>query len=656
MANISKFLSLVSGIQRTVDTSVNTLLVQAIQINGVLLSSSASGNAGSKLVGDDNSYSNIAPSAATVKGALSAIDAAIGSISAASALDGSFRIKNTADNTKLLAFDASGIATGTTRTITMPNASVDLGNLTNSNISAAAAIAYSKLNLATSIVNADISAAAAIALSKLAVLGTNLALQSNASGVISVSSVTSTELGYLSGVTSAIQTQLNAKLNLSGGTMTGALNMGSNSVQSSYVPVSGNDLTNKTYVDNAIGGLSWKTAARVASTANVTVSSAPSAIDGITLASGNRILLKNQTTASENGIYTFSAAASPLVRATDMDTWTEVIGSVMLIIEGTVNAGSKWVNTNVDGGTIGSTSVSFTAFSITGSVNGSGTVNQVAYFSGSSTLTSEAFLAASRGGLGADASAFTGVLKFASGVASASSIVNADVSASAAIAYSKLALSASIVNADIATAAAIAYSKLALSASIVNADISASAAIAYSKLNLSNSIVAGDLTASSVTSAKVATGVFDQVTILGGAGTVAAVASAPSLKEILVAGESFAATTLLAVRFAKAADAGFVAGRVYHADYDTTSADNFFAIGLAYPASLVTASGNLTVTKAGMITATAHGFTVGAPLYLSAAGAITATVPSVALQAVVRVGIVRDANTIEVQIQVMAVN
>jgi hypothetical protein len=72
-------------------------------------------------------------------------------------------------------------------------------------------------------------------------------------------------------------------------------------------------------------------------------------------------------------------------------------------------------------------------------------------------------------------------------------IVNADVSVSAAIAYSKLALTGSVVNADIGASAAVAYSKLALTNSIVNADIASSAAVAYSKLNLSNSIVNADI-------------------------------------------------------------------------------------------------------------------------------------------------------------------
>lgn len=75
-------------------------------------------------------------------------------------------------------------------------------------------------------------------------------------------------------------------------------------------------------------------------------------------------------------------------------------------------------------------------------------------------------------------------------------IVNADVAAGAAIAYSKLALTGSIVNADINASAAIAYSKLALSASIVNADIASGAAIAYSKLSLTGGILNADVNAS----------------------------------------------------------------------------------------------------------------------------------------------------------------
>ena len=100
------------------------------------------------------------------------------------------------------------------------------------------------------------------------------------------------------------------------------------------------------------------------------------------------------------------------------------------------------------------------------------------------------------------------------GLFSSSLIVNADVDAAAAIAYSKLNLTSSIVNADVNASAAIVYSKLSLSNSIVNADINASAAIVYSKLSLSNSIVDADInSAAAIAVSKLASGTANQVLI-----------------------------------------------------------------------------------------------------------------------------------------------
>lgn len=85
------------------------------------------------------------------------------------------------------------------------------GAVVNADINASAAIAYSKLTLTGSVVNADIASAASIALTKLAALTNHSrALASDSSGFITESAVTATELGYVSGVTSSIQTQLNA--------------------------------------------------------------------------------------------------------------------------------------------------------------------------------------------------------------------------------------------------------------------------------------------------------------------------------------------------------------------------------------------------------------------------------------------------------------
>jgi hypothetical protein len=85
------------------------------------------------------------------------------------------------------------------------------GAVVNADINAAAAIAYSKLALTGTIVNADIASAAAIAVNKLAALTASKAMVTDASGFASAATVTVTELGYVAGVTSAIQTQLNGK-------------------------------------------------------------------------------------------------------------------------------------------------------------------------------------------------------------------------------------------------------------------------------------------------------------------------------------------------------------------------------------------------------------------------------------------------------------
>lgn len=86
------------------------------------------------------------------------------------------------------------------------------GSIVNADVSGSAAVAYSKLNLAASIVNADIATLALISFGKMETLTAFRATATNVNGKIDITSVTATELGYLSGVTSAIQTQLGTKV------------------------------------------------------------------------------------------------------------------------------------------------------------------------------------------------------------------------------------------------------------------------------------------------------------------------------------------------------------------------------------------------------------------------------------------------------------
>ena len=315
---------------------------------------------------------------------------------------------------------------------------------------------------ATTIVTSDLTASKAVI--------------SNASGKVAVSSVTDTELGYVSGVTSAIQTQINTKLtatnNLSDVTntstartnlglaigtnvqaydaeleaiagLTSAANKGiqftgvgtasvfdlttagkaliddadattqrttlglgtiatqnansvavtGGSITGLGTPSSGSDAATKTYVDNLITGIKTRIICRAASTANVVIATAlenGDTLDGVTLATSDRVLLKNQTTASENGVYTVVASGSAS-RDTEYDVISELAGQLVIIQEGTVNADTIYLCTTDTSATLGSSSITFTKVEPTNS----GTVTSIVASTGltGGTITSSGTIA-----------------------------------------------------------------------------------------------------------------------------------------------------------------------------------------------------------------------------------------------------------------------
>jgi len=116
--------------------------------------------------------------------------------------------------------------------------------------------------------------------------------------------------------------------------------------------------------DTSTNSLKWKEPVIVATTTNGTLASAyenGDTIDGITLVTGDRILLKDQTTGSENGIYTVNASGSP-TRATDFDGDDEVVGSVMRVLEGLINGLTTYQMTNTGSVTVGTTALVFAQF------------------------------------------------------------------------------------------------------------------------------------------------------------------------------------------------------------------------------------------------------------------------------------------------------
>lgn len=120
----------------------------------------------------------------------------------------------------------------------------------------------------------------------------------------------------------------------------------------------------QSYVASAVGESNLKDAVRVATTVAGTLASSfvnASVVDGITLATGDRILIKNQASGQENGIYTVNATGAP-TRATDADTASKIADAVVYVSVGTVNADTGW-KLVTDAITLGTTPLVFTTLS-----------------------------------------------------------------------------------------------------------------------------------------------------------------------------------------------------------------------------------------------------------------------------------------------------
>lgn len=149
-------------------------------------------------------------------------------------------------------------------------------------------------------------------------------------------------------------------------------------------PSSAQDAATKAYVDGLFGGLDWKNSVRAATTANITLSGAQT-IDGVSVIAGDRVLVKDQTTASTNGIYV--AAAGAWARATDFDVNAEVTaGAVIPVAEGTANGDKAFILTTNDPIVVATTSLTFSPMP-TGGSTGYATVQE-----GGSGLTQRTIL------------------------------------------------------------------------------------------------------------------------------------------------------------------------------------------------------------------------------------------------------------------------
>jgi len=147
--------------------------------------------------------------------------------------------------------------------------------------------------------------------------------------------------------------------------LSGSIDMGGNAINNLATPVLGSDAATKAYVDSVAVGLQPKAEVKAASTGDITLSGTQ-IIDGITLSSGDRVLVKNQAIQSQNGIYTVSSG--PWSRASDADTWSELVSAYLFVQLGTTQAATSWVCNIPPGGTLGVTAVTWLLFSQSSSV------------------------------------------------------------------------------------------------------------------------------------------------------------------------------------------------------------------------------------------------------------------------------------------------
>lgn len=609
MADISILSRVLSGAVRNVDLSVNALVVGSLKISASELTStilanlinlqngsdfangtnahthdgryftetelsSATGTTGSDLIGDDDDYSNFTPTAATVKGALAGIDAALASAGGVEFNDSTFRIYDNGDNTKRIAFEASGIATATTRTITMPDANVNLG-----------------------LVATAIQRDGSVAFTANQPMG-GFKLTGLAAGTTAGDSVRYEQAILTSGANAFAANQ----------------SMGGFNLTNVADPSAAQDAATKAYVDSLLDGRTWKQAVRAASTANVAIATGledGDTLDGVTLATGDRVLLKNQTASEENGIYVVVASGAAS-RSSDANTALELEGAAVFVMEGTANADTQWAQTS-DNFTLDTDPVVWVLTSAN-------------HFSGHDMIT------LSGGQISVDLATVSGLESSNPGNAAGQLRVKLEASnptlqingsnelgvkldAARAITTGASGIGVNVDNSTIeintnalrVKAAGITESHLA--ASVAGAGLTGGAGsplavgagdgidVAADAISVDVSDLAGaGLENDGSNNLRIATAAYDQSTITGGGGSAAAVQRAPLVKRSLVAGESFAANTSFVVRWALT---GETAGRVYKADKDASSTNKYMGIGIAHSTGAVSAGGNIDVTLLG---------------------------------------------------------
>jgi len=603
MADISRIARLIDGAIRNLDISSNALVVGSLKIGAeelteailaklILVNNQAdadgtydsryytqteigadTASSGSDLVGDDDSYSNFTPTAATVKGALEGIDDALNSA-------------GSDENVKVSANDTTS------------------GYLEDKIVVSSGSNSTEILELSTLNDGGD----------------EDLQIQIDESKI---------DHGALAGLSDDDHTQYI----LVDGTraFSGNQSIGGNKLTSVADPTAAQDAATKAYVDSVAEGLRPKEAVRVATTVAGTLATSfenGDVVDGVTLATGDRILIKDQSAAEDNGIYVVAASGAPS-RASDFDSLSpidEINGAIVGVQEGTDNAGKVFVQQgNV--ATIGTDAINFVFFNSNSNlVGGDGITISGSNVSVDSDGEGLAFNGSSQLILELDGSTLS---KAAAGVKVADLGVDTAQIADNAVTNDKMA-DDSVDTAEIVDLA------------VTNAKI-ADATIEDGKVASGSSLeeAVTFFDSSDISAAEAET--------LSDGSNADSLHSHSLLLKTSVAGEALLANETKIMRWAIN---GETAGRLYKAANDAvTTSKKYFGIALVSPSAGVTASDSIEVQIAGSHTlgSSTTSFAaadIGKEVFLTTDGDFSTTVPSANDSAVYRIGFVEAVDKI----------
>lgn len=225
-----------------------------------------------------------------------------------------------------------GSLTGNASTVTNGVYTTDTATVTNTML--AGSIANNKL-----------------ANSAVTIGSTSVSLGSTSTSITGITELTVDNLNFNGNVISSTDTNGNISLDPNGN---GTVDVNGARITNVGTPTSGSDAVTRDYVDNKITGLTWKTAVNLFANSNIPLTGNTNTVtidSHATLTSvnsGYRLLLINQTTGSENGIYDYidNGTTYTLTRSTDSDTYQELIGASVYITEGTNYGKTGWVQSN----------------------------------------------------------------------------------------------------------------------------------------------------------------------------------------------------------------------------------------------------------------------------------------------------------------------